>query len=77
MRERTDGGGREGREVVDLVLGGLALRERRLAVVHVLARSKNTKGELSTEEYEKFLENEIKSAVDFQEAIETMMGGRT
>jgi 5-methyltetrahydropteroyltriglutamate--homocysteine methyltransferase len=35
-----------------------------------LARSKNTKGELSTEEYEKFLENEIKSAVDFQEAID-------
>ncbi|GAA5977282.1 hypothetical protein JCM10908_004922 [Rhodotorula pacifica] len=35
-----------------------------------LARSKNTKGELSTEEYEKFLENEIKSAVDFQEDID-------
>ncbi|KPV72427.1 uncharacterized protein RHOBADRAFT_55893 [Rhodotorula graminis WP1] len=35
-----------------------------------LARSKHTKGELSTEEYEKFLENEIKHAVDFQEAID-------
>ncbi|BGP56759.1 hypothetical protein JCM8202_004467 [Rhodotorula sphaerocarpa] len=35
-----------------------------------LARSKNTKGELSTEEYEAFLQNEIKSAVDFQEAID-------
>lgn len=35
-----------------------------------LARSKHTKGELSTDEYEKFLENEIKHAVDFQEAID-------
>ena len=35
-----------------------------------LARSKHTKGELSTGEYEKFLENEIKHAVDFQEAID-------
>lgn len=35
-----------------------------------LARSKHTKGELSTAEYEKFLENEIKHAVDFQEEID-------
>ncbi|GJN92765.1 hypothetical protein Rhopal_005803-T1 [Rhodotorula paludigena] len=35
-----------------------------------LARSKHTKGELSTEEYEKFLENEIKHAVEFQEEID-------
>ncbi|BGO93275.1 hypothetical protein NBRC10512_006189 [Rhodotorula toruloides] len=35
-----------------------------------LARSKHTKGELSTEEYECFLENEIKHAVEFQEQID-------
>uniref|UniRef100_A0A0K3CJC2 5-methyltetrahydropteroyltriglutamate--homocysteine S-methyltransferase n=1 Tax=Rhodotorula toruloides TaxID=5286 RepID=A0A0K3CJC2_RHOTO len=35
-----------------------------------LARSKHTKGELSTEEYERFLENEIKHAVEFQEQID-------
>ncbi|BGP18050.1 hypothetical protein JCM10213_008414 [Rhodosporidiobolus nylandii] len=35
-----------------------------------LARSKHTKGELSTEEYEAFLEKEIKHAVDFQERID-------
>ncbi|GAA5974511.1 hypothetical protein JCM11641_002066 [Rhodosporidiobolus odoratus] len=35
-----------------------------------LARSKHTKGELSTEEYEAFIEKEIKHAVDFQERID-------
>ncbi|BGP09734.1 methionine-synthesizing 5-methyltetrahydropteroyltriglutamate--homocysteine methyltransferase [Rhodotorula toruloides] len=35
-----------------------------------LARSKHTKGELSTDEYERFLENEIKHAVEFQEQID-------
>ncbi|BGP49930.1 methionine-synthesizing 5-methyltetrahydropteroyltriglutamate--homocysteine methyltransferase [Rhodotorula kratochvilovae] len=35
-----------------------------------LARAKHTKGELSTEEYEKFIENEIKHAVEFQEEID-------
>ncbi|GAA6030421.1 hypothetical protein JCM8097_009100 [Rhodosporidiobolus ruineniae] len=35
-----------------------------------LARSKHTKGELSTEEYEAFLEKEIQHAVDFQERID-------
>lgn len=34
-----------------------------------LARAKFTKGELSTEEYDKFIEKEIKHAVDFQERI--------
>lgn len=35
-----------------------------------LARSKHTKGELSTKEYETFIENEIKSVVEFQEKID-------
>ncbi|GAA5953616.1 hypothetical protein JCM21900_003363 [Sporobolomyces salmonicolor] len=35
-----------------------------------LARSKHTKGELSTQEYEAFLEKEIKHVVEFQEKID-------
>ncbi|GAA5906418.1 5-methyltetrahydropteroyltriglutamate-homocysteine S-methyltransferase [Sporobolomyces salmoneus] len=35
-----------------------------------LARSKHTKGELSTEEYENFIKNEIKTVVEFQEKID-------
>jgi 5-methyltetrahydropteroyltriglutamate--homocysteine methyltransferase len=35
-----------------------------------LARSKHTKGELSTEEYETFIKKEIQHAVDFQERID-------
>ncbi|GAA6004101.1 hypothetical protein JCM10207_002426 [Rhodosporidiobolus poonsookiae] len=35
-----------------------------------LARSKHTKGELTTEQYEAFIEKEIKHAVDFQERID-------
>ncbi|GAA5833024.1 hypothetical protein JCM3766R1_000402 [Sporobolomyces carnicolor] len=35
-----------------------------------LARSKHTKGEISTKEYETFIENEIKSVVEFQEKID-------
>ncbi|GAA5879131.1 hypothetical protein JCM16303_001309 [Sporobolomyces ruberrimus] len=35
-----------------------------------LARSKHTKGDISTKEYEAFIENEIKTVVEFQEKID-------
>ncbi|GAA5840774.1 hypothetical protein JCM5353_005341 [Sporobolomyces roseus] len=35
-----------------------------------LARSKHTKGDISTKEYESFIENEIKTVVEFQEKID-------